>query len=600
MIRRRQYGNNVCIALAIILSSSLQISVTSGFSTSVCSSNTFPSGSRISRSGSSGSILHQQQSFMGHYTRNYNNVRGYRGALLASAADGEDKKKKKVTKRKKASKDKKATATKTKTATKKKKTGKAAATTKKATKRKTQKKSATEVVEMMKPGVDIIPAVAIIDEPAPVTTNIVATTPSTATKPKKKEEEYRYTGDDIVESPELDFDLTGGRPGSIIETEEQLIRKEEMLAELDVKANKGLLPDFYFDYGDPDEDVEGGGYDTDDPNAIDAETLGQWTIKDLNSKFEYEWTPESGDRDPNELEMDVTDQMGGLQFIKEIPVDEEGIDIGYDPIFGPSNPIDLRTKVGSVDSFMTDKLSKDESMLTPQFEKNDLEIKYNEDVVEFRKSLNILETYVDPFLPDDMEIPRHVAKWHGYPEVTSFPRKSFNNNRFTEKPTDFDAMTPHRARQYAVELARAKNAEWLPDGVSQAWHQSKRAIYDDPKYNTAVGSLRKDESTIDSDIIEQIQPALDVLGSVVDFLSIEGGDPETGGIGTVYRFYYHGLMRNKHGMSCWAETLIRDCGVDITNVVFETGFRKRDRLYCGGDSWWGPSFGPSHDEDNLN
>ena len=59
--------------------------------------------------------------------------------------------------------------------------------------------------------------------------------------------------------------------------------------------------------------------------------------------------------------------------------------------------------------------------------------------------------------------------------------------------------------------------------------------------------------------------------------------------GTVFRFAYHGLMKNRHGMSCWMETLLKDCGVDVTGVIFETGFRKRDFMTDGGDPWQGPS-----------
>jgi hypothetical protein len=225
---------------------------------------------------------------------------------------------------------------------------------------------------------------------------------------------------------------------------------------------------------------------------------------------------------------------------------------------------------------MIDDRSRDDTMLTPQFYEGDPEIGFNEDIVQFRKSLDIMETYIDPFLPDDMPIPRHVAKWHGYPEQTFLEPKNYTNNRFTEKPTDFDAMTPHRARQRAVELARSKNAEWLPDGVSQAWHTEQRQPYED--CGTLVGTLRKGEC--DETIVKQIQPALKVLGSSVELLSIDG---------SVFRFHYHGLMKNRHGMRCWAETMLADCGVEVTGVVFETGFRRRDPAYDGGDYWYGPS-----------
>ena len=370
-----------------------------------------------------------------------------------------------------------------------------------------------------------------------------------------------------VEIPDiLQFDVTGGRPGAIIENEEELELKAQILEEIDTGERK--YPKWFDDYGTPLQEAEAE-FDTNDPEAIDASTLGQYDITDLRSRYDYEWDPET-ETDLNIIQ-DTTD------FVEENPKDEEGIEIGYDPLFGPSNPIDIRTKKGAADSYMIDERTKDDSMLTPQFQEGDLEIRFNEDVVQFRKSLDIIESYTDDFLPDDMVVPRHVAKWHGYPEPLKFEPKPYGNNRFTktEDLTNFDALDPHRARVRAVELARAKNAEWLPNGLSQEWHKNQRKIYD--QIGTLVGSLRKGEC--DPELVEQIQPALKVLGSSAELLSIEQG--------TVFRFHYHGLMKNKYGMACWTETLIRDCGVEVTGVVFETGFRKRDPAYDGGDPYYG-------------
>jgi hypothetical protein len=180
-----------------------------------------------------------------------------------------------------------------------------------------------------------------------------------------------------------------------------------------------------------------------------------------------------------------------------------------------------------------------------------------------------------------VEIPRHVAKWHGYPDMQYFEPKPFTNNRFTsdEGRTHFDELDPHRARQRAVELARAKNAEWLPPGTSQSFHQKQRAPYE--VHQTLVGTLRKQTEPFDEDMWEQIQPALQVFGSCVELLSIQEG---------VFRFHYHGLMKNRHGMTAWMTSLLRDeCGVDpVTGVVMETGFRQRDAPYDGGDPWYAP------------
>jgi hypothetical protein len=373
----------------------------------------------------------------------------------------------------------------------------------------------------------------------------------------------------------LDFDLTGGRPGAIIETEEELQYKQEIFDELEKGTRK--YPKWVKDYGFFEDD-ELAQYDTDDPDAIDAATLGQYDITDLRAKFEWEWDPQT-DADPNLLENQKYDGVGRLiQYLPETEKDEDGIEVGYDPLYGPSNPVDERTIMGIRESYVVDPATRNEDMVTPQFHPGDLEIGYNEDFVKYRQSLDIIETYRDQFLPDNMPVPSSSANWYGYPEQLKYPEKNYTNNRYTklEDLTNFDEMTPHRARQRAVELARANNAEWMPDGVSQAWHTEQRRPYEE--VGTLVGTLRK--GRCDPDLVDAIQPALTVLGSCVDLLSIENG-------GTVFRFHYHGLIKNKYGMSCWTETLIRDCGVDVTGVIFETGFRARDPAYDGGDPYYG-------------
>jgi hypothetical protein len=392
----------------------------------------------------------------------------------------------------------------------------------------------------------------------------------TASKGKKNaakgnQEDGPYLGPQ-VETPDMfQFDLTGGRPGAVIENEEELERKKKIFDEINSGERK--YPDFFADYGTLEEE-ELATYDIDDEDAVDAGTLGSYDNTDLRATFDYEWDPET-DENPNIIK----DTTG---FIQETEKDEEGVEVGYDPMFGPSNPVDTRSKLGAAESYMINKETKDEKQLTPQFYEGDPEIAFNEDFVKLRKSLDVIETYVDEFLPD-LTIPRHVATWHGYPEVLSYPKKNYTNNRFTKEGdlTNFDAMDPYRARRRAIELARAKNAEWLPEGVSHAWHQDQRRIYDER--GTIVGTLREGE--IDPDIAELIQPALKVLGSGAILLSIEQD--------TVFRFHYHGLMKHKHGMAAWTETLIRDCGVEVTGVIFETGFRARDPAYDGGDPYFG-------------
>lgn len=386
-------------------------------------------------------------------------------------------------------------------------------------------------------------------------------------------------------------DLTGGRPGAIIETEAQLAAKDLIQREIDDGTRS--YPDFLLEYGQLIEDAEAE-FDTDDPDAIDSSTLGTWTIQDLRSKFAYEYDPraDGAAADPNLAPLLRDD----ARYLTETEKDRDGVEVGYDPIYGPSNPMDTRTILGAMDSYMIDAATRDEGRLAPQFPRpSDPEVSYNADVVQFRQSLDILETYIDPFLPDTLPIPRHVATWYGYPEPVYLPPQNATANRFTAPAaaTDFAALSPHAARVRAVELARSQNAEWLPDGVSQEWHAAQRAPYE--QYATRVGTLRP--GPCDPALVAAIQPALTVLGSCCQLLSIEGaggddGDGDGGDVAekTVYRFAYHGLMKNRHGMQCWTEGMLRDmCGVAVTGVVFETGFRRRDPPYDGGDPWYGPS-----------
>jgi hypothetical protein len=354
----------------------------------------------------------------------------------------------------------------------------------------------------------------------------------------------------------------------VVETDAQI--RDRILAEIDagLRAFDASDADLLSSYGDPDDDLlllEDDG----DPTALDASTLGQWDESDLLSKFDYEWDPIAGDVDPNERD-------GRYRYVENIEVDEEGNEVGYDPVFGPSNPIDTRTILNPPDSYVIDERTRDERHVPQDFPDGDPERDDNANIVNFRKGLDMIETYTDPHL--GMEVPRHTAKWHGHPEVLSFPKRDYMNNRFTraEDRTDFDALGPARARKVAVQMARAKNNEWLPEGTSEAYHASKTSIYRTRGIITG-STLRGD---IDETIAIRIRPALDVLGDVVELLSIE--------CGTVFRFKYHGLIKNKRGMEAWAGVLIRDCDVDCTGVVFETGRRKRDPYYDGGDRWYGP------------
>ncbi len=326
------------------------------------------------------------------------------------------------------------------------------------------------------------------------------------------------------------------------------------------------LPDwFYEEYQEERfEDLE----EDDDPTAIDPETLGKWDESDLEGRLEYEFDPAKGDKDPN-----ILNPM--FEHVKDVPVDEEGVELMYDPIFGRANPIDERTIINPQDSYIIDDQTRDDAIVTPTFPEGDIEINYNADITSFRKSLKIVETFMDPYL--NIEVPRYKAKWYGYPEQIGYEDKPEIENRFTkpEDKTDFSSLTAYQARKKAIELARAKNNEWLPEGKSAQYHNARTDIYKEK--GLLVGSLMKGE--IDEEIKSKITPALNVLGSSAELIEINE---------TVFRFHYHGLIKNKRGMAAWTETLIRECGVECTSVVFETGWRKRDPYYDGGDKWYGP------------
>jgi len=346
--------------------------------------------------------------------------------------------------------------------------------------------------------------------------------------------------------------------------QEQRQRGEAILGEID-SGDRPMPKWYYEDFVEEVQEVE------DDPNAIAVDEWGAWDERDLGGpNMIGDWDPEK-DADPNVLDPE-------FEYVKEIPKDEDGVELGYDPNFGTSYPIDERTIINPSESYIVDEKTRNATSVPKVFPNDDdPENEYNADVKAFRKSLKIVETYVDEYT--EMEHPRYVAKWHGNPPLEKFPAKPFGNNRFTdpEDKTDFSTLDPYRARKKAVELARAKNNEWLPAGTSAEYHNARTKIY--AEKGILAGSFIEGDK--DPAVVSEIQPALDVLGDVADLLSIQD---------TVFRFRYHGQIKNKRGMAAWTETLIRDCGVDCTGVIFETGTRKRDPYYDNSlsETWHGP------------
>jgi len=334
----------------------------------------------------------------------------------------------------------------------------------------------------------------------------------------------------------------------------------------EVESGTRPMPDWYYEdfVEEQDELVV-------DENVIVAEEWGQWDDRDLEGPpIEGEWDAIL-DPDPNVLDTE------NYEYVSEIPKDDDGVELGYDPIFGSWYPVDERTIVNPSESFIIDEKTANATSVPRDFpDDDDPEVGFNSDFKAFRRSLKVVETYVDEWT--GLEHPRHVAKWRGHPLLDVYPKKDWMNNRFTkaEDKTDFDSLDPHRARKKAIELARSKNNEWLPKGVSFEYHRDKTSGFEE--LGLLVGSMK--EGPKDPEVVDRIRPALDVLGNVVELLSIQG---------TVFRFKYHGLIKNRRGMEAWTRTLIADdCGVDCTGVVFETGRRKRDPWYDYGDHWHGP------------
>jgi len=302
--------------------------------------------------------------------------------------------------------------------------------------------------------------------------------------------------------------------------------------------------------------------DPDDYDNVYSEQLGTWNDDDLNCKSKYDFV-ELSETDPNLLQPD-------LEYIENPEVDDDGVELGWDPMYGPSNPFDKRTIVTPVESYIIDPKCSDPAMVAPKFKNMDQdenpEVNLDQHVTQVRKDMKLIESYTDPWLNES--VPRNIAPWYGHPEK-EFPKKDFMNNRFTkpEDKTDFTVLDPYRARKKAMEMARSRNNEWLPDGVSQAQKLKRNAIFKEKE--VLVGSLKKGE--IDEAVMEQIQPALKIFGNSVELLQINKGDTFQ-----VFRFHYKAAMKNRRGMAAWMGVLIRDCDVECTGVVFEIGGRERD------------------------
>ena len=102
--------------------------------------------------------------------------------------------------------------------------------------------------------------------------------------------------------------------------QDQRRRGEAIRADID--DGKRDMPAYYFeDFVEEEEDRE------DDPNVIVADEWGSWDERDLaGPPMAGDWDPEN-DPNPNDLDPE-------FEYVTEIPKNEEGVEEGYDPMFG--------------------------------------------------------------------------------------------------------------------------------------------------------------------------------------------------------------------------------------------------------------------------
>jgi len=259
------------------------------------------------------------------------------------------------------------------------------------------------------------------------------------------------------------------------------------------------------------------------------------------------------------------------EYFNETMVDDDGVEIGWDPVFGPSNPIDSRAILSKIDSYMVADHTRDDSMLIAMTPLDEEE--FNDEISRIQRERRKLETYRDPYL--NVDVPRYAKPWYGEWNMDENPysEKDWMNNRFTklEDKSDVKNMTAYNARKHAVFLARSNNNEWLPEGYAQNRLSQTTQLFQER--NILAGSLKRGD--VDPTLLTELEPVLKKIGGVVEILSIEDG---------VYRFHYRGPMKHRKGIQNWTDMMMKDLGIRFTGVFFETGVRKvdpRDNVFRG-------------------
>ncbi|GMI26173.1 hypothetical protein TrRE_jg619, partial [Triparma retinervis] len=160
--------------------------------------------------------------------------------------------------------------------------------------------------------------------------------------------------------------------------------------------------------------------------------------------------------------------------------------------------------------------------------------------------------------PDSPQYSPKVVKYKT--EWKGFTDREITGNRFGGTVSDSGHVGDRL--DHARSEARKNNNAWLSPSTSSSFWSSKNA-----HLKGVLAGTTKEGNMPDQPTMDRAAPALKVLGDVVTLLGVEGG---------AWRFKYHGLIKNKRGMEFFAEKLLRDEGVNVTGVRFETGGRVRD------------------------
>lgn len=157
-----------------------------------------------------------------------------------------------------------------------------------------------------------------------------------------------------------------------------------------------------------------------------------------------------------------------------------------------------------------------------------------------------IETYTDAYLQEDLPVPRHVSKWHGYimPMTYVHPQKNYATTIDSQRKKTWCRLTSTIHRRHE----------------SWSFNMHERSIVN--------GRIRSQDCR---------RNQAGAQGSGVVCRTVKYWEWRNS-----LSIQLSWLMKNRFGMAAWTETLVPYCGVECTNVLFETGFRRRDPAYDDG------------------